>query len=179
MPTITEGNLVFTFPDDWKVIKYDDSDFYRNNIPTDIGMSAVDFILSRHPGFSDLILIEVKDFRGYTVINRKRQTSGELVNEVITKCLDSIAALYLASYNENIELRHFYQAELLMPSKVEIVLFMEEDVVNPLSKFEAENNKKRINDMQLKFGRLKSKLNISTRILNTTLLRLRDGWRAV
>ncbi len=87
MPTINEGNLSFVFPDTWRVCKYDDTNYYRSKLPNELQLAAVDFVITTNPRFNKLILIEVKDFRGYAVENNKRQSSGELVNEVIKKSI--------------------------------------------------------------------------------------------
>ena len=92
----TEGALTLTFPDDWHVVKYDEpgASFYQKHIKT-IGadLTAVDFIAAT-PDNARLWLIEVKDFRGYAVENRKRLTSGSLAVEVMANFLDTIAGLF-------------------------------------------------------------------------------------
>ena len=44
MIEITEGKLVFTFPDKAKVTKYDDWSFYRNQLNQYMSFKAVDII---------------------------------------------------------------------------------------------------------------------------------------
>ena len=177
MPIINEDRLAFHFPDNWRIIKYDDAAFYRNTIES-IGadMCAVDFIASPSPDFSTLLLIEVKDFRGYAVENRKRLSSGELVIEVIRKALHTLSALYLSAYTGNTELQPFHNDNLLPPQRMELILFMENDDETGYSKLRIENSRKNIADMEFKLKRLKLRLKISTRILSIARLKDRDGF---
>ena len=62
MPDLVVENLLFAFPDDWQVGKYDDWQFYRKHvIPMKVGLKAVD-VLACSPG-GIAYLIEVKDYR--------------------------------------------------------------------------------------------------------------------
>ena len=45
MPAITEGQLTFQFPGDWKATKFDDWSFYRNQFQSVCsGSKAVDLL---------------------------------------------------------------------------------------------------------------------------------------
>jgi hypothetical protein len=176
---IDEGRLRFTFPNGWRVIQYDTTAFYRTKIPSDVGMAAVDFIASPNPDFTTIILIEVKDFRNHAVESRKRQTSGELVTEVIKKAIDTIAGLYIAAYNRDWDLSDFVQNSLFPPVTIELILFMEEDDFNLLSKIKRQNYKVRFDDILLKLKRTKKQLRFKPRILNTSLLKQTDGFTVI
>jgi len=80
----------------------------------------------------------------------------------------------LAAYAKNTEIIHFYGDGLRPPLEIELILFMEEDSINGLHKLQIENHKKRLNDMEMKLGRVKFNLRIKSRILNSTLLTQRD-----
>lgn len=158
MPTIIrEGKLEFVFPDGWHVVKYDETEFYRHKIePLGAELAAVDFICTRPDNIGPhTILLEVKDFRGYAVENRKRQTSGDLVKEVIKKCMHTFAVMYTSSYSKNQHLQHYAEnainplgaLEVHNARFIELVLLMEEDNTAGLSPFEILNQKTRINDM--------------------------------
>ena len=187
MPTIiVEGNLRFTFPNGWQAIKYDGTKFYREKIET-LGaeLKAVDFI-AIHPNkeINHLLLIEVKDFRGHSAENRKRQTSGELPKEVLQKCVHTLSVLYLASYTKNQDLATFGEHpltplgdyNLLQQRKIDLILFMEEDEIAAGNKMELENHKKRINDIEIKLKRIYNNTKVSPRVLNKNTLRERDGF---
>jgi len=63
MPTITEGKLTFTFPDEWNVSKYDDWGHYRNQfIKVCGGVKAVD-VLALEPQGKDA-RVAVRSARG-------------------------------------------------------------------------------------------------------------------
>lgn len=181
MKTINEGNLAFTFPAAWEVIKYDDTDFYRQKLErTGAGLSAVDIVVRTNNTPSHLLMIEVKDFRGHGVDNRKRQTSGELVTEVIQKALHTLSGIYTASRITDIELEPICQLLISPPEKLELVLFMEEDVVPAAQRFKLENQRKQMQNMEVQLNsKLKKALRIESRVLNTSLLKSRDSWSAV
>ncbi|WP_223654180.1 hypothetical protein [Hymenobacter psoromatis] len=107
----TEGegsNVVeLSFPDSWVVVKYDQPGpyFYQRCIkPIGAGMTAVDFVAATGDN-SRLWLIEVKDFRGYEVENRKRLISGSLGVEVMSNFLDTLAGLFAGIHGQQSELR--------------------------------------------------------------------------
>jgi hypothetical protein len=88
-----EDHLRFEFDEAWTVVKYDEpGGYYREKVKALEGTKAVDFVAlyvaSRH-----LFWIEVKDFRGYRIQNKSRQTDGELAREVAQKVRDSIAGV--------------------------------------------------------------------------------------
>ncbi|XZF14454.1 hypothetical protein ACTHGU_21940 [Chitinophagaceae bacterium MMS25-I14] len=174
MAAIKEGNLVFTFPNDWRVIKYDETKFYRHKMePTGAELAAVDFLISP-PDYTHLILLEVKDFRNYEVENRKRQ-SATLPLEVIRKALHTLSAIYLVAYTQNKELGIFCDDSLFPPERITIILFMEEDIPAG-SHLKTENYRKRVQGMQLKLNRLKYSHKVGAKILSTSLLEERDGF---
>jgi hypothetical protein len=86
-----EGNLRFTFQDAWQVEKYDDHPFYQNRICRLPETKAVDFI--GHASDASNYFIEVKDFRGYRIQNKRRLTTDELAKEVAQKVRDSVAGV--------------------------------------------------------------------------------------
>lgn len=130
-----EGNQQFEFDAKWKVERYDGRDgaaaeghaFYRAQVSRLPGTKAVDFvgILIGEGGH----LVEVKDFRGYRIQNKKRLTSGELAIEVAQKVRDTVAGLVGAVRNET-HPSVLTDAGLLLLKKSEplrIVLWLEDD----------------------------------------------------
>ena len=89
--------IQFDFERSWQVAKWDDSPWYRGGIERLQGE-----LDGRHEGTkaADLIglrgaspyLIEVKDFRGFTIENKRRQVR-ELPLEIGLKARDTIAAV--------------------------------------------------------------------------------------
>lgn len=64
-----ESNILFTFPDNYHVIKFDESSFYRSFFNYLPGGKGVDFIVDTD---SSILLIEVKNCRNHERENRKR-----------------------------------------------------------------------------------------------------------
>lgn len=106
----TEGEglnaLVLSFPDSWEVVKYDRPGdyFYQRCVkPLGADLTAVDFVAATTDN-SRLWLIEVKDFRGHEVVNRKRLTSGSLGVEVMANFLHTLAGLCAGIHGRQPEL---------------------------------------------------------------------------
>ncbi|SFD65321.1 hypothetical protein SAMN05518672_102805 [Chitinophaga sp. CF118] len=181
---IDEGSLRFIFPTNWPVIKYDETKFYRQNIiPTASNSKAVDIIAVPNPELNKILMIEVKDFRGYATENKHRIISGELVVEVIQKAMDTLSVLYLANYCKNNEFANFVTNQLTPPIKIELVLFMEEDAVtipqgnDTRSKLRIQNKNKRIEELTISLRqKLKGTVNIRSKVLNTDRINARDGF---
>jgi hypothetical protein len=141
MTTITEGKMIFTFPDTFQVNKYDESHFFRNQVDKCQGTKGVDILALSE---NRLFLIEIKDFRGYRIENKQRLKSGELVIEVTQKVRDTLAGLYAACRWQTEELASFYN-DLYAKSKcmlgyqqqITLILFIEQDhSPHPLKRFE-------------------------------------------
>ena len=99
---LDEDRLRFSFKPTWSVARYDGDKpggaaFYRNKVVQLPGTKAVDFVgvWEKKDGF----LIEVKDFRGYRIQNKKRLRSEELALEVAQKVRDTVAGLVGAARN--------------------------------------------------------------------------------
>ncbi len=87
----TEEYQVFLFDDEsWNVLKYDGETAYKDRIQKLQGTKAMDFV-GIHD--RDLFLIEVKDFREYSVENEWRLTSGNLAMECGQKVRDTVAGI--------------------------------------------------------------------------------------
>ena len=85
MPTISEGDLTFQFPNDSHVGKYDDWAFYRNQFSRIPGTKAVDFVCVHD---AECWLIEVKDYRCHP-----RTKPTDIADEVAKKARDTLAGL--------------------------------------------------------------------------------------
>ena len=90
MPTqLSEGLQHYAFSDAWTICQYDNKTTHRK-MQVLSGTKGVDFV-GRH--LDNAYLIEIKDFRGYRVQNKKRISTGELAEEVALKVLHSIPGL--------------------------------------------------------------------------------------
>jgi hypothetical protein len=109
MSVFDEGKLRFDFDPAWSVAKYDLNPFYLDRVErlkglatvtyqeggqsqeraVELGTLAVDFL---GVGPDECVhFIEVKDFRGHRIENKKRMKSNELAHEVARKVRDSLA----------------------------------------------------------------------------------------
>ena len=95
--TMNEGNLEFTFNESFKVIKFDDNEFYRKYFMKLPEAKGIDFIINDN---NDLIFLEVKDCCGYerenlyrTRINFNENKKISLDIEVAKKIESTISCL--------------------------------------------------------------------------------------
>lgn len=95
--TMNEGNLEFTFNESFKVIKFDDNEFYRKYFMKLPEAKGIDFIINDN---NDLIFLEVKDCCGYerenlyrTRINFNENKKISLDIEVAKKMESTISCL--------------------------------------------------------------------------------------
>src|SRR5258706_15749413 len=93
--SITEGSLQFDFDHVRMVRKWDGSSAYVRGIRRLATSSAADFLVILEADSTPVIL-EVTDYRGYRLGqggSRAALTSGDLINEVVSKVRDSVAGL--------------------------------------------------------------------------------------
>lgn len=107
MPTFKEQDREFIFPDNWKVIHYDEHPYRKKYLAE---VEAVDFVAIRPDGA--LFLIEVKDFRGYSIQNRDKILSGSLFGSVGKKVVATVAGLLTGHFRKQIEQYEPYAALL-------------------------------------------------------------------
>ncbi len=122
-----ESRLLFTFSDDWRVIKWDEHTAFRQGLCLFGGTKAVDFIGIM---FDTPWLIEVKNFRGYRIQNKQRLSSGELAKEIANKIRDSIASITWACKRVSLDkhdLAPFARAIFAHNERISVVLWLEED----------------------------------------------------
>ena len=91
MVDIIVDSRTFHFPDDWRVMKYDNAPYYHNHLKNEHGwrrgLKAVDLI-AYDPSGRILYLIESKDYRANP---RKKNISPE--KEFFNKVLDTLTGL--------------------------------------------------------------------------------------
>ena len=119
MCKIIEGKLEFIFPDGWKALKLDGTEFYRKHFQNFADSKCVD-IASFQANGGELWLIEVKDYR----INRRTKTL-DLFDELALKVRDSLALLFLAKCKPEINSFNFVHIAADKP-KIRVVLHLEQ-----------------------------------------------------
>ncbi len=119
MINVEVDGLVFTFPDSWKVSKYDDWAFYRNQFSTMWnGIKAVDLIAIES---QVTWLIEVKDYR-----TSPRTKSLDLANEVGQKVFSTLAAMLPAKVNASVTNERDFAGEVVKAAQLRVVLHLEQ-----------------------------------------------------
>lgn len=120
MPSITEGQLIFDFPNDWQASKFDEWSFYRNQFQQVCGGAKAIDILAIDPN-ACFWKIEVKDYRQH-----RRTKTIDLAEEIAVKVRDSLAALVAARANANdANERAMAEAALRCP-RLRVVLHLEQ-----------------------------------------------------
>jgi len=158
MTVIQEGRLRFFFPEEWPVIKYDDCRFQQQKALKCQNTKAVDILALTE---TELLMIEVKDFRGDRIANKKRINNAELAIEFAQKVRDSMASLYGAHRHASIELDAFCQYLFSKKiNKVTVILFLEEDRPLPKTKQakQARLSLMTVIERQLKFLNMRSNI---------------------
>jgi len=141
MPTITEGNLRFEFPDEWQASKFDDWGFYRTQFMRELACtcnwcdgqlrcSTCNRRVSTGPKGIDILAIattricwhiEIKDYR--------RQALAEyefLADAVAEKVKDTLAALVIARISARDEEEKTQARDALQCDGMRIVLHLEQ-----------------------------------------------------
>lgn len=137
MTRLVVDGIQFDFERSWRVAKWDDSPWYRDGIQRlqgeidgrQEGTKAVDLLGLRG---EVPYLIEVKDFRGFTIENKRRQVH-ELPVEIGLKARDTIAGVSgLVSLGNPPELpAHWLQAVRDQGRAVHVVAWIAEDPPRP------------------------------------------------
>ena len=115
-----EGNVVWTFPEGWSAVKYDDWSFYRKQFQRVAGGTRAMDILALSPA-GDLWMIEAKDYRR----NRRDPGKGPLPMEVARKARDTLAGLLAASANAVGDERDFARVAV-RAKRIRVVLHVEQ-----------------------------------------------------
>lgn len=113
--------LNFFFPENWKVAKYDDWAFYRNQFSRMWNeIKAVDMIA--FDPLSTIWFIEVKDYR-----TNQRTKPTRLSDEVARKVFDTLAAILPAKVNaSNAEEKAMASNIAVNSRKIRVVLHLEQ-----------------------------------------------------
>jgi len=155
--TFTESNLTFTFEETkWEILKYDEHPKYIGISNALAGTKAIDFL-----GFynnSDLVMFEVKGFRGYgsnkSVNARLAEGMEVLSTEIAQKVKDTVAAIAGISRNIQADNTLWEKAikQIVDNKNLTIVAWIEEDLNNLALKARKKN------EMSVRTDKLKNKL---------------------
>lgn len=122
MPDIQVDSLIFRFPNNWQVAKYDDWGFYRTGFSRMWdGIKSID-LLAVDPR-KTAWLIEAKDYR-----NNPRTKPSDLSEEVARKVFDTLAALLPAKINASEPSERSIAKTVLNAKKLRVALQLEQPV---------------------------------------------------
>jgi len=91
MSIITEGDLIFEFPESWETSKYDDWAYYRKQFQNTCDSKAVDILALAPERGGTLWMIEIKDYR-----QNRRTKKISIWDEVTQKVRDTLAGILAA-----------------------------------------------------------------------------------
>jgi Holliday junction resolvase len=169
---IREGNISFEFVGN--LIKYDETDFYRNHVERCYETKAVDFLaLNNHP----LYIVEVKDFRGYRIQNKARIKNADLAIEFAQKVRDTIAGLYGAFRKHNDELRIFHTYLFYnqnSPMSIKAILLLAED--NTTNNVDAKKRSQLKRELITKIEQQLGFLSLHIHVVSISELNSISGW---
>lgn len=120
MTIIHEGNLTFSFQQDWKVSSLDQWPFYRKRFQSVCGGTKAVDILAISPN-KTAWFIEVKDYRAH-----RRTKAIELPDEIAIKARDSLACVYAAAANTDDAEEKEIAVSALGATKIRVVLHLEQ-----------------------------------------------------
>ncbi len=120
MPDIQVDSLIFRFPNDWQVSKYDNWGFYRTGFSRMWdGIKSVDLLAVDSE--KTAWLIEAKDYR-----QNSRTKPSDLSHEVAYKVFDTLAALLPAKINASEPSERSIAKTVLNAKKLRVVLQLEQ-----------------------------------------------------
>lgn len=120
MPDLAVDGLMFSFPPEWKVSKYDEWKFYKNQwAKARDGIKAVDLLAADGQGTG--FLIEVKDYRVHS-----RTKPSDLGEEMQLKVLDTLAALLPAALYANDQDEQDMARGVIGAKKLRVILHLEQ-----------------------------------------------------
>ncbi|MBT3368221.1 MAG: hypothetical protein HN416_13795 [Nitrospina sp.] len=118
---ITEGSLIFTFPNSWKASCYDKWKFYRKHFAKICNETKAVDILALEPSNSCAWLIEVKDYRQH-----RRTKPSDLAEEVACKMKGTLAGLACGRLNAAKANEKQLSEEAMQAHKLRVVLHVEQ-----------------------------------------------------
>ncbi|MBF9220136.1 hypothetical protein [Hymenobacter ruricola] len=195
MPTITEPaneqkpRLRFTFPDTWLAFKYDEQDpvnphFYQERLEKIDGLRGVDIVAGPQPAFAELLLLEVKNYRGRAPKLHQKVKSGKLHRQLLLKAVHTWAGLHLGARQQDALLPADLRAAMLRPAQpVSFVVLLAEDPIWPTAKVtdtrqEEHNRRTKRQGFEKKLREKLTPLGIQCRLADVGDLPKRCAWQA-
>jgi hypothetical protein len=124
---IVEGTLELEFGDEWDlVLKWDECRSYREGIHRLGDCKAVD-VLALSRARRQLLMIELKDFRGHRIENKDRIKGSDLFVEVGHKARDTVAGICGAARTGGDADVARIAVDLVSTTPLTVVLWIEED----------------------------------------------------
>ena len=116
-----EGNVVWTFPNGWSAVKFDDWAFYQKQFQGCAdGNKAMD-ILALPTTNGVLWMIEAKDYRR----NHRNPSKGPLAMEIAEKARDTLAGLLAAAANA-VNKEQTFARTAVKAAQIRVVLHLEQ-----------------------------------------------------
>ncbi len=131
--------------------------------------------LAADPNSGQLVLLEVKDFRGHEVANRKRISSGGLAEEMGQKVLHTLSGLYVGLRLRHPDVVLLRGAVLPPPEKLAVVLLLEEDELAGASIIKQQNQKTNRQNLLTKLRSMFKSLNIKVDLHSQATVPARAG----
>lgn len=124
MSTVSVDSLVFSFPVGWRVSKYDDWSYYRNQFSKiGSGIAAVDLIAI---DVNRVVwLIEAKDYRAH-----KRTKPSCLAGEMRNKVIFTLAGIIAAKFRANDRAECDMAIRSVKAKKLRVVLHVEQPAIS-------------------------------------------------
>ena len=171
MKKIQEGHFRLELPENWEIVKYDDSNFFRKKV-TAQHTKAVDFVVKSPDG--EIFLLELKDLRRERQHLGRQMANENWVDSISQKVKDTLAGLFGSYRWENNDL--FQVSSAIFPKNdvpIKFIFFLEEDVT------QTTDTRFRLRRRVLKssLDEKLSYLRISCNILNHRELQRRLPWR--
>lgn len=117
---IVEGRLTFSFPENMKAIKFDDTAFYRNRfLKVRNNIKAIDIIALDD---KKVYFIEIKD---YTHPDTKNIKPSDLIEAVINKVIFSLAAILPMKNTADIEIEKEMAKKVSTANEIKVIVHIE------------------------------------------------------
>ena len=161
-----ERGIKFLFPDDWNVLKYENTELYKEKLMKIQNTKTVDFDCKKE---DRVMLLEVKRFKEKPFCEKKTDLAN-FIQEVSWQFRDTLFGLAVAQASEDNSLADFGTA--IGQNGVKLVLLLELESLPPSQTREMIRA-----DVLAKLKQLFSLKNFAVRVVDTASL-TRSTWKA-
>ena len=166
-----ERNIKFSFPDEWQVLRYENSKFYKNYMMPLQCTQAADFLCCNE---SKIMILEVKRYT-------EKQFSGEkegleyFINKVGWQFRDTICGISIAKISINKELNHYYSTAFPREAdaSIKLTLFIELENIK-----QGMDKKEIMSDILNKLKQRFTPMGFSVRVVDSASLSSQCSWKA-